>query len=179
MEPMVCRTVGCFESAIDYVGYCRSHKMGLLPKDYEINDKIASAECGQEMFQKKIDATGEVEFGQQFLKKIAECYENSKANRDKMDNVRYDLVSPFMIESLAKTFAEGATKYGDQNWRKGLPFSNLLNHAMNHLVKYAMGDTSEPHLDHAFWNIGAMIEFRETGREPELNDLYFHRKNDV
>lgn len=102
--------------------------------------------------------------------------ERQEAKRDKMDNVRYDLVSPWMIESLAKTFAEGAAKYGDQNWRKGLPFSNLLNHTMNHLVKYAMGDTSEPHLDHAFWNIGAMIEFRETGREPELNDLFFHKK---
>lgn len=98
----------------------------------------------------------------------------SKAKRDKLDHVRYDLISPYMLESLARTFAEGSVKYGDENWRKGLKFSNLINHAMNHLVQYMTGKGEDIDLDHAFWNIGAMIEFREMHREEELNDLYFH-----
>lgn len=73
------------------------------------------------------------------------------------------------LEAYGRAFAEGAKKYGLHNWLKGFPFSGLMNHAQHHLWKYTQGDTSEDHLGHALWNIGAMIYF--SIHRPELNDL--------
>jgi hypothetical protein len=79
---------------------------------------------------------------------------------------RFDLISPVALEALAETYAEGAAKYGDNNWLKGIPTSDLLNHALRHLNMWQRGDTSEPHLAHAAWNVLAMIHFERT--RPEL-----------
>lgn len=77
------------------------------------------------------------------------------------NDVRYDLLSPVAVEAWARTCAEGARKYGDDNWLKGIPRRDLLNHALRHLFLYIKGDTSEPHLAHALWNIAALIHFEE------------------
>jgi hypothetical protein len=55
--------------------------------------------------------------------------------------------------------AEGAGKYGKHNWTKGIPNSNSLNHALDHLNQYLMGDRSEDHLGHAMANIQFIIHF--------------------
>ncbi len=70
---------------------------------------------------------------------------------------RYDLISPIGLRRLAKTCHEGATKYSDFNWERGMPVSEMLNHAISHIYSYASGDRSEDHLAHAAWNMfGAM-----------------------
>ncbi len=66
------------------------------------------------------------------------------------------------IEAYAEAMTEGSEKYGDDNWLKGIPESNLVQHAVNHLFLYDSGDRSEDHLAHAFWNVAAIIHFRET-----------------
>lgn len=58
------------------------------------------------------------------------------------------------VRAIAETHAEGDARYGMENWQKGLPVSNLLNHAMEHLFKMLAGDTTESHLEHAIWNLG-------------------------
>jgi hypothetical protein len=73
------------------------------------------------------------------------------------DGVRYDLISPVALEAIAETYAEGAAKYGDNNWQKGMPVSDLLNHAIRHVYLFLGGDRSEPHLAHATWNLMAAI----------------------
>lgn len=83
---------------------------------------------------------------------------------------RYDLLSPIALRRWAETFAEGAAKYGDHNYLRGFPVSVLMNHALAHLNQYMAGDTSEDHLAHAFWNIGAIIHFSET--RPDLDDRH-------
>jgi len=37
------------------------------------------------------------------------------------DNERWDLITPIGLRRLAQTCAEGARKYGDHNWQKGIP----------------------------------------------------------
>jgi hypothetical protein len=32
--------------------------------------------------------------------------------------------------------------------------SNLINHALEHIFKMLEGDSTEPHLEHAIWNLG-------------------------
>lgn len=86
------------------------------------------------------------------------------------DNERFDLVSHVGIRRLAETCAEGAKKYTPHNWRKGMPMSEMLNHAIRHLYLYLGGDRSEDHLAHAAWNLFATMEFEET--RPDLDDLW-------
>lgn len=100
------------------------------------------------------------------------------ARRDTLaENVRYDLISPYGLARLAATYAEGADKYGGDNWRKGLPWSNILNHLIMHVESWKAGDRTEDHLAHAAWGLFALMEYETTHRE--LNDLYFKAEEDT
>lgn len=83
---------------------------------------------------------------------------------------RYDLISPHMIRRLAGVYERGAVNHGDNNWRKGLPFSRLYDSALRHTYQALAGETDEDHLGQAIWNLAAIIHFQETGRAEELDD---------
>jgi hypothetical protein len=85
-----------------------------------------------------------------------------------VENFRYDLVSPIGLREVARTCAEGAAKYSDFNWEKGMPVHDLLNHAIAHVYAFLSGDRSEPHLGHAAWNLLAAIHSHELW--PHLNE---------
>lgn len=60
---------------------------------------------------------------------------------------------PTMILEVSKHFEEGAKKYGERNWEKGIPVNRYIDSAVRHYLKWLRGDTDEPH-DRAFvWNI--------------------------
>jgi hypothetical protein len=80
---------------------------------------------------------------------------------------RYDLISPIGLEAVARTCAEGAAKYSDYNWERGMPVHDLLNHALRHVYRYLAGDRSEDHLPHAAWGLLAAIHSEALW--PELN----------
>lgn len=82
------------------------------------------------------------------------------------NDTRFDLISPHILEALARTYAEGSAKYGDTNWLKGIPSKDLINHAFRHINLWQLGDDTEDHLAHALWNLGAVIHFSKT--KPEL-----------
>lgn len=64
----------------------------------------------------------------------------------------YDDIYTTMLE-VAKHFEEGCKKYGENNWRKGIPTHCYIDSAVRHYLKFLRGDTDEPH-DRAFcWNI--------------------------
>jgi hypothetical protein len=84
---------------------------------------------------------------------------------------RYDLVSPFMLDRLARWYELGAGKYGDRNWEKGIPFSRYVDSACRHLNKYRMGYREEDHLSAAIWNLACIVHFEEIKSQPELDDL--------
>ena len=78
-----------------------------------------------------------------------------------------------MILEVAKHFEEGAKKYGENNWQKGIPVHCYIDSAIRHYVKWLRGDQDEPH-DRAFcWNILCAIWTCQN--MPELND---YRKED-
>ena len=78
-----------------------------------------------------------------------------------------------MILDVAKHFEEGAKKYGESNWQKGIPVKCYIDSAVRHFLKWSRGDEDEPH-DRAFcWNILCAIWTCE--HIPELND---YRKED-
>ncbi len=104
---------------------------------------------------------------------------DSGAVRAKLDDVRFDLISPQALRRLAATYAEGAVKYGDNNFRKGMEFSNVINHVLTHINTYLSGSDpdGEDHLSHACWGLMTLMEQEET--KSELNDLYFYNGQDV
>ena len=73
-----------------------------------------------------------------------------------------------MFLEVSKHFEEGAKKYGDYNWQKGIPAHCYIDSAVRHLFKWNRGDNDEPH-DRAFvWNI--MCCCYTCQHMPELND---------
>lgn len=81
-----------------------------------------------------------------------------------------------MLLEVSKHFEEGAKKYGEWNWQKGIPTHCYIDSAVRHYLKYLRGDTDEPH-DRAFvWNILCCIW--TCIHKPELND-YRKAEEDV
>lgn len=73
-----------------------------------------------------------------------------------------------MLLEVSKHFEEGCKKYGENNWRKGIPTRCYIDSAVRHYLKYLRGDRDEPH-DRAFcWNILCCIW--TCIHKPELND---------
>ena len=62
-----------------------------------------------------------------------------------------------MVLEVAKHFEDGARKYGDNNWRRGIPVHCYIDSATRHYLKWLRGDVDEPH-DRAFcWNVMCAI----------------------
>lgn len=62
-----------------------------------------------------------------------------------------------MFLEVAKHFEDGATKYGENNWQKGIPSKCYIDSAIRHYLKWLRGDRDEPH-DRAFvWNLMCCI----------------------
>ena len=73
-----------------------------------------------------------------------------------------------MLLEVSIHFEEGAEKYGENNWQKGLPAKCYINSAVRHYFKFMRGDDDERH-DRAFvWNIICCIW--TCIHKPELND---------
>ena len=61
--------------------------------------------------------------------------------------------APTMLLEVAKHMEDGAKKYGERNWEKGLPVDCYIDSAVRHYLKWRRGDNDEPH-DRAFcWNV--------------------------
>jgi hypothetical protein len=62
-----------------------------------------------------------------------------------------------MLLEVSKHFEEGAKKYGENNWQKGLPVNCYLDSAIRHYLKYRRGDTDEDHARAFCWNVMCCI----------------------
>jgi hypothetical protein len=67
------------------------------------------------------------------------------------------VIIPTLFLEVAKHFEEGAKKYGENNWQKGIPAKCYIDSAVRHYLKWLRGDKDEPH-DRAFvWNLMCCI----------------------
>ena len=69
----------------------------------------------------------------------------SGAARSTMD-VRWDLLCEEFIRDMAVVMKEGADRYGDNNWKQGVPEGVTVNHLIEHLYRWQEGDRGELHL---------------------------------
>jgi hypothetical protein len=74
---------------------------------------------------------------------------------------RFDLISPIFLRRLAKHYENGAVKYGDRNWEKGIPLVRFLDSALRHLNEWKEGYREEDHLAASAWNIACIIHTEE------------------
>ena len=71
---------------------------------------------------------------------------------------------------LSKHFEEGAKKYGERNWEKGIPLHCFIDSAIRHYLKYRRGDSDEPHDRAALWNV-VCAHWTATNISGSLDDI--------
>ena len=73
-----------------------------------------------------------------------------------------------MFLEVAIHFEEGCKKYGDNNWKKGIPVRCYIDSAVRHYLKWLREDKDEPHNRAFCWNI--LCAIWTCKHKPELND---------
>ena len=69
---------------------------------------------------------------------------NTGAVRDSMQGKGLPSMIPTLaIMAMARRFEDGASKYGPDNWRKGIPLSRYCDAAYRHLMACRDGKTDE------------------------------------
>ena len=95
---------------------------------------------------------------------------------------RFDLLPCHAVTRLAQLFENGAVKYGDDNWRKGMPLNRYLDSALRHLIKFMDGQRDEDHATAVIWNMMCLVESQkiiEDGLLPAELDTLRPVKKDV
>ena len=82
---------------------------------------------------------------------------------------RCDLLPMCALLRLARHYEQGAKKYADRNWEKGIPVSVMMDSAIRHILKYMDGWTDEDHLCAAAWNILGAMWMEE--KQPGMMDI--------
>jgi len=109
---------------------------------------------------------------------------SSGATRSKHPELqKHHLVAEHGQRRLACRFGLGDTNYPPYNWRKGIPFGNLLDHLEEHLLrlrtKLRENKSYRPDLDDdeaaIAWAVFAIMQFQCEGRSDELNDVYWNK----
>lgn len=91
-----------------------------------------------------------------FLYQETKCIDYLYNALDKGIYKMFEDVETALLE-LSIHFEEGAKKYGEYNWQKGIPQKSYIDSAIRHLLKWSRGDNDERH-DRAFlWNIVCLI----------------------
>lgn len=79
------------------------------------------------------------------------------------------------ILELAKHYEDGARKYKERNWEKGIPLHCYIDSGVRHYLKHMRGDTDEPHSRAFLWNMFGAIWTHLN--KPELIDLPFNQSD--
>ena len=89
------------------------------------------------------------------------------------NKLRLDLLPVGPLQDLAKVLAQGAQKYAERNWERGMRWSTCYGCALRHLFAWQGGEDLDqesglPHLAHVMANIAFLLEYRKTC--PALDD---------
>jgi hypothetical protein len=87
---------------------------------------------------------------------------------------KISMVPTELIEGIAQVMMMGEQKYGRNNWKKGLSFTETFDSLQRHLLAYQKGEYVDqesglPHLYHAGANLAFLCYFN--------NDEHYSRYN--
>ena len=123
---------------------------------------------------KEADLDLEFRVSRNLLFAITEIYDNNSCSSLKEQFlITIDVLG---MQGIAEAYWEGAQKYKPGNYKKGFPAEVLLNHAARHLYKASVGDSSEPHIGHAMWNI--FVYFEQKVSFPEFDVIKKESENE-
>lgn len=99
---------------------------------------------------------------------------NSGAIRNNLTTLPWAAMPWGALKVLAEVYKEGEKDYPKDNYRKGIPYRNLVDHMMGHLQKIMVGDFSEhdlkTHASKIAWAAHTMAE--QEIHNPSMNDLW-------
>ena len=80
-----------------------------------------------------------------------------------------DWDAPTMLLEVAQHFEQGAVKYGEYNWQKGIKAHSYVDSSIRHYLKWMRGDNDERHDRAVVWNWLCLMWTLKN--KPECNDL--------
>ena len=66
---------------------------------------------------------------------------------------QYSSGLPNMMLEVSHLYEAGAIKYGENNWKCGMPLKCYIDSGVRHYLKTLRGDTDEPHYRGFVWNL--------------------------
>lgn len=96
-------------------------------------------------------------------------YSTGAVRDRKVGKGRCDLLPGAALIRLSKHFEKGSIKYGDSNWKKGIPISSFIDSALRHIFQYMEGEDREDVLCAAAWNLICAMWTEE--KHPEMQDI--------
>lgn len=88
----------------------------------------------------------------------------SGAVRGKDNTPTYTLIPACALRRLAKIYETGNIRYPDNQWRKGIPVSNIVDHALEHLMKWLEGSRTEDHLAKVAWAMFSLMYYESVDK---------------
>lgn len=100
-----------------------------------------------------------------------------QADRYNEGKPRWSLVDFSSLEPLVRVLEYGAKKYDDDNWKKGLPFKEVCESMMRHLIAFMGGEdldqeSHQPHLGHIMANCMFLEYYVTSGLNSKFDDRY-------
>lgn len=138
---------------------------------YNVDDMSSSEELCTTNEKKQLE---NLSFGGLIIGDIYDAVEEEKGGNPDIDFVVskiFDSIIAFsfmagidicsMIIELSKHYEDGAIKYEEDNWKKGIPLKSYVDSGVRHLIEYIRGDTDDPHGRAFIWNMfGYVWTFR-------------------
>lgn len=83
-----------------------------------------------------------------------------EGHKDDAEKVRYELLAPELLDSIAQILTYGAKKYGDRNWERGMKWSRPFGALMRHLWAWWRGEAADTETGKShLWHAGCCLMF--------------------
>jgi hypothetical protein len=94
----------------------------------------------------------------EFMKALSGRDKQEQALRYNQGKLQWSLVDFDSLEGLVRVLEYGAAKYAPDNWKKGMPVTQVSESLMRHLFAFLRGEDVDPesgcrHLSHVMCNV--------------------------